>query len=181
MTNYINFMGFDQSTSLTGVFAGQFDLDKPPKAPKVILWETIGKKRKKADPFESCMELHEIVLEAHRKLLSKPVCKYHAFACEDGYFDDRYPKVGLQIKMSQGWVDAVVAATCGAPVHHFMPNAWRAIWGSYSLRGDALKDYSILLAKAHFPDVIELDDHMADAYWITCHLFKQIVDGVITI
>jgi len=181
MTNKINLMGFDQSTSFTGIFAGTFELDDPYRAPTILDWRSIGKERgSKAKPFESCTEFKQY-------FKYEAVYRIDAYACEDGFFDKRFPSVGAQIKMSPGWLDAMVAYIYGMPVHHVEPAEWRTIWGPHKLSGaKQFKKHSIMLAEANLKNRWDfekspINDHMADAYWITAWLFREIVEGRIQI
>ena len=185
MSNLINLLAFDQSTSYTGVFAGTFDLDNPLKAPKIIYWGTVGRKRKKSydRDYLICKELDEFCYTLKDWWI-------RASVCEDGFTDPNKPKSGLQITQAKGWIDMLIASHFGMPVHHVFPNSWRTVWGKHGCKGtEQLKAYSIQLATANMkrnlghgtPHLKPLNDHEADAYWICCWLFNEIVQGRIKI
>ncbi len=188
MTNLINLLAFDQSTSYTGVFAGTFDLDNPLKAPKVIYWGTVGKKNKKLTPeitHKICDEIAGVMF-----IVMEDAGYIHAVACEDGFTDPNRPLGGLLVKQAQGWIDGITACmSSGILVHHVFPNSWRTMWGkSHGVKGtEALKEYSVMLAKANMMTRVTaerlsvINDHMADAYFIACWLFHEIVEGRIAI
>jgi len=174
MTNLINLLAFDQSTSYTGVFAGTFDLDNPLKAPKVIYWGTVGRKRKKSYDRDQlrCGDINEIVNQIH---LLAPNQEIHGVACEEGYTDPKKPLGGLAIKQAQGWIDGILSVQYVMPVYKVMAVKWRNVmWGKHGCNGtEQLKAYSIKLATANMSKHIISLERDTEQFCNNCEWYKE--------